>query len=166
MAVLYGAQVYQENRNESDIRYDLLATDSEEFNVGDPVTCVSGQIEVVDAATDEVLGVAVKKQTAGATNTTLYPGYIPATQDTVFLMGTNSDLTDNETDFGKFYGLTGATGAIQVNVSGGETTTTSRQVVIVKVDPRVIGGSGAASGLREVLVKFFRTPFQNTGANT
>jgi hypothetical protein len=32
------------------------------------------------------------------------------------------------------------------------------QVMVLKVDPRGIGGSGANSGLREVLVKFVRTP--------
>ena len=165
MAVLYGAQVYQENKNESDIRYDILGLGSEVFHAGDIVTIESGTMEVVDATTELIVGVVVKSQTMPSTNNTVYPGYIPA-EGTVFLMGTNSDLTDNETNFGQIYGITGATGAQQVNVSGSVTSTTSRQVVIVKVDPRGIGGSGAGSGLREVLVKFFQTPFQNYGAPT
>ena len=71
-------------------------------------------------------------------------------------MGTNSDLTDDATDYGTYYRLTGATGAVKVDVSTGVVTNNERQVMIVKVDPRGIGGTGASSGLRECLVKFVK----------
>ena len=111
---------------------------------------------MIDAATESVAGVVAKAQTMGSTNDTVYPAFIPAQLDDVYLMGTNSDLTDNETNYGTFYGITGSTGAQLVNVSGGVTTTTSRQVMIVKVDPFGIGGTGSGSGLRQCLVKFVR----------
>ena len=90
------------------------------------------------------------------------PGYIPA-EGTVFLMGSNGDFTGNATDAGAYYKLAGATGAVQVDQSSGVQTTTSRIVEIVKVDPRGIGGTGAGSGLREVLVRFVKTPVLNVG---
>ena len=93
----------------------------------------------------------------------VYPGFIPAGDDTLFFMGTNADLTGNATNGGTFYGLSGATGAVVVDVTSGVTTTTSRQVEIIKVDPRNIGGTGAGSGLRECLVKFVKTPSINIG---
>jgi hypothetical protein len=80
-------------------------------------------------------------------------------------MGTNSDLTDNATNYGTFYSVTGSTGAQLVDTNGGVKTTTSRQVMIVKVDPRGVGGSGSGSGLREVLVKFVRIPEFNGAFN-
>jgi len=158
---LYGASVYQERNNESNIRYDFLGKDSEVFAVGDVVTVASGVAKVA-GATDVVAGVAVKAATMGNPNDTVYPGYKPA-EDTTFLMGTNADLTDNETDGGTFYKLTGTTGAMLVDVTSGVQTTTSRIVEIVKVDPRGLGGSGAGSGLRECLVRFVKTLYNNVG---
>jgi len=157
--ILYGAQLVQPTQNGVNMRYDYLGADSEVFAVGDVVTVngdSAGQLAVIDAATEAVAGVAAKVATMPATNDATYEPFIPAELDQVWLMGTNSDLTDNETDGGTFYGLTGSTGAMQVNVSGGVTTTTSRQVMIVKVDPFGIGGSGSGSGLRQVYVKFVR----------
>lgn len=158
-AVLYGAQVWQTYGNPINYRNDYLGADSEAFNVGDVVSVngdTAGVLAVVDAATEAIAGVSVKAATMAATNDSTYHPYIAADLDTVWLMGTNSDLTDNETDGGTFYGLTGLPGAIQVNVSAGVTTTTSRQVMIVKVDPYGIGGTGSGSGKRQVLVKFVR----------
>ncbi len=88
------------------------------------------------------------------------PAYIPA-EDTVFFMYTNADLTGNATNGGTYYGLTGATGAVVVDVTSGVTATTSRQVEIVQVDPYNKGGTGSGSGLRQCLVRFFRTPTRN-----
>ena len=162
MAVLYGAKLWQESRcNGTDLRYDTIGKNSEVFADGDPVTIASGVLKVVAAATDPIVGVVEKKQTMTSDNQTVakvYPGFTPSFDGTIFLMGTNSDLTGNATNDATYYGLTGSTGAVQVNVSSGVTTTSSAQVEIVKVDPRNIGGSGSGSGLREVLVKFIRTP--------
>ena len=161
-STIFGATVYQEGSNPSNIRYDALGADSEVFAVGDIVTVggdTAGTVAVVDAATEPILGVCVKKATMGATNDTVYVPYIPADGGTVFLMGANQTLTDNETSAGVFYGITGATGAQQINVSGGATTTTSRQVVIVKVDPNNVGGT---EGPQEALVRFVSTAFSTT----
>jgi len=157
-------KVFKESRNESDYNYDVFGKNSEVFTSGDPVTLASGLLKVVAAATDAIVGVVAKTQTMTSDNQTVakvVPAYTPVDEGTTFLMLTNADLTGNATNAGTFYGLTGATGAVLVDVTSGVTTTTSRQVEIVEVDPRQLGGTGAGSGLREVLVKFFRTPTRN-----
>ncbi len=157
---IYGASLYQSRTKEANFRYDVLGKDSEVMAIGDPLTVSSGVLKVVAAATDQIWGISQKVITAaqmGATNDTVYPPYVPANPDDVWFMGTNSDLTDNETDAGTYYGLSGSTGAVVVNVSGGVMADTSRQVMIVKVDPYKKGGSGAGSGLRECLVRFVMT---------
>jgi hypothetical protein len=111
-----------------------------------------------------MVGVVVKTQTMTSTNTTVakvYPSFIPIYDDQLWLMGTDSDLTGDSTNGGTYYGLTGATGAQQVYVSNGVSTTTLRAVEIVKVDPFNKGGSGAGSGLRECLVRILKTPYTN-----
>jgi hypothetical protein len=163
MSILYGAQLWQENKNESDIRYDTIGTNSEAITAGDILTITSGQIVVAGASTG-CIGVAVKTATMTSTNATVakvYPGYIPA-EGSIFLMGTNSDLTGNATNDATYYEITGTTGVQQVDVTtGSQTSGTTRIVEIVKVDPRGIGSSGSGSGLREVLVRFVKTPAQN-----
>lgn len=164
MAVLYGAVVYQELGNASNARYDIIGNNSEVFTANDIVTTSGGDL-VVASATSVVFGVTLKTQTMASDNETVakvYPPVVPA-ENTVFLMGTNSDLTGNDTDVGTYYKITGTTGAQQVDVASGVTTTTSRIVEIVKVDPRNIGGTGAGSGLRECLVRFVKTPVLNVG---
>src|SRR3990167_7587247 len=56
------------------------------------------------------------------------------------------------------------TGAQQVKVSAGVSTTTLRTVEIVKVDPYDEGGTGAGSGLRKCLVHILKTPYTNIAA--
>ncbi len=165
MATLYGARLFQSPTSEFNVRYDVIGETSDAVAPGDILSMESGVLEVTDAATEAITGVAIATVTAAQNDGTKYVGYIPADENYVFLMGTNADLTDNKTNFGTFYGITGATGAQQVNVSGSVTTTTSRQVMIVKVDPRKIGGTGAGSGLRECLVKFVRIPEFNGAFN-
>ena|ERR1035437_7637410 len=166
MAVtLYGAQLDKATSADSNAQYDVIGKTSEVIAAGDVLSMVSGVLLVTAAATQAVAGVAITPSTAAQNDATKYIGFIPADENYTWLMGTNSDLTDNKTDYGTFYGITGATGAQQVNVSGSVTTTTSRQVMIVKVDPFKIGGSGAGSGLRQVLVKFIRTPEFNGAFN-
>ncbi len=158
-----GATVYRNGFLETDINYGIIGKNSEVIAFGDVLTVASGVVKVVAAATDPILGVAAKTQTMASDNQTvakIQPGFIPA-EDTVFFMYTNSDLTGNATNDGTYYGLTGATGAVVVDVVSGVTATTSRQVQIVKVDPNNVGGTGSGSGLRQSLVKFFRTPNRN-----
>lgn len=162
---IYGATLYQAPTNEVNARYDVIGETSDVVKAGDILSMESGVLEVTDAATEAIAGVAITPATAAQNDGTKYIGYIPADENYVFLMGTNSDLTGNSTDFGTFYGITGGTGAQQVNVSGGATTTTSRQVMIVKVDPFGIGGTGSGSGLRQCLVKFVRIPQFNGAFN-
>lgn len=164
MATLYGATVYQELGNPSNARYDIIGNNSEVFTSGDIVTTSGGDL-VVASATSTIFGVTTKTQTMASDNETvakICPPVIPA-ENTVFLMGSNGDFSGNDTDVGTYYKLTGTTGAQQVDQASGVTTTTSRIVEIVKVDPRNIGGTGAGSGLREVLVRFVKTPVLNVG---
>ncbi len=164
MATLYGAKVFQELNNESNARYDIIGNNSEVFTSGDVVSTSGGDL-IVAGATDVVFGVTTKTQTLASDNETVAkvcPPVIPA-EGTVFLMGSNGDFAGNATDVGTYYKLTGATGAQQVDQASGVQTTTSRVVEIVKVDPRNIGGTGAGSGLREVLVRFVKTPVLNVG---
>lgn len=158
---LYGARLWQTEDNGANLRYDILGKNSEVFAANDIVGTSGNDLYV---GTDPVVGVVVKAQTMASTNVTVakvYPGYIVADPNTPFLMGTNSDLTSNATDFGTYYGVTGATGAQQVDVTTGARTTTARTVMIVKVDPYNEGGTGAGSGVRKVLVRFVNTPHLN-----
>jgi len=160
---LYGAQLYRSNKNETDINYDVIGETSSVVAVGDLLTATdSNVINVIGSTTDYVLGVAAGAVTAAQNDGTKRVPYIPADLDTVWLMGTNSALTDDTTDYGTFYAITGGTGAQQVNVSGNVTTTTSRQVMIVKVDPNKVGGT---DGLKQCLVKFVRIPQFNGAFN-
>ena len=160
MAVLYGAKLWQEayGTGSPDYRYDIIANNSEDLDTGDPVSINTTNELVIQSGTLAVVGVAVKDATATSDNETVAkvrPAFIPS-EDHVWLMGTNSDLTDNATDYGKYYRLTGASGLVQVDVTTGVQTNNERLVMIVKVDPRGIGGTGSGSGVREVLVKFVK----------
>jgi hypothetical protein len=163
-ATLYGARLWQSDGNEPELRYDALGKNSEVFAQNDIVSFSAGEILV---ATTAIVGVVVKTDTMTATNTTVakvYPGFIPIYDDQLWLMGTNSDLSNNHTNAGTYYTITGATGAQQVKVSVGVTTTTDRVVEIVKVDPYNEGGSGAGSGLRKCVVRILKTPYTNITA--
>ena len=160
MATLYGAKLWQEayGQGSPDYRYDIIGNNSEDFDTGDPVSINTTNELIVTTGTLAVVGVAVKDQTLASDNETVglvTPAFIPS-EDHVWLMGTNSDLTSNATDYGKYYKLTGASGLVQVDVSSGVQDDNDRHVMIVKVDPRGIGGTGSGSGVREVLVKFIK----------
>lgn len=161
---IYGASVAQENRNESDLRYDTFGKNSEVITVGDPLTIASGQLAVA-GTTNTIIGVAAKTDTMTSSNVTVAkvtPPYVPAFTQTLFLMGTNADLTGNGTDGGTYYKLTAATTAtVQVDVTSGVQTGANRVVEIVKVDPFNLGGTGAGSGLRTCYVRFVKTPYEN-----
>jgi hypothetical protein len=156
--ILYGAQPWNPNDAELDLNYDSFGKNSEAFTAFDPVTYSSGQL-LVAGTTNAIAGVVAKTQTMTSDNVTVakvQPGYYPASEDTVFLMGTNSDLTGNGTDVGTYYKLTGTTGIVQVDVTSGAQSTTSRNVMIKQVDPQGIGGTGSGSGLRQCLVIFVK----------
>lgn len=157
--VLYGAQAWNPNDEELDLNFDSIGKNSEAFTNGDPVTYSSGAL-LVAGTTNAVAGIVGQTVTMASTNGTVakvQPGYIPVSEDTVFLMGTNADLTSNFIDPGTFYKLTtNTTGTVQVDVTNGVQTTTSRVVMIKAVDPQGIGGSGAGSGLRQCLVVFVK----------
>lgn len=163
-ATLYGARLWQSDGGEPELRYDVLGKNSEAFTAGDIVGLSSGELLV---ATSAVVGVVVKTQTMSSTNTTVakvYPGFIPIYDDQIWLMSTDADLTDNHTNAGTYYTITGATGAQLVSVDGGVATTTNRTVEIVKVDPYNEGGTGAGSGVRKCLVRILKTPYSNITA--
>lgn len=161
MAVLYGAQPWNNNDAEIDLNFDAIGKNSEAFTLYDPVTYASGQL-VVAGTTNAILGVVGQTVTMASTNAgtsgaRVQPGYTPVNEDDTFLMGTNADLTGNATDPGTYYKLTAnTTNTVQVDVTSGVQTTTSRVVMIKQVDPRGIGGTGSGSGLREVVVTFVK----------
>lgn len=159
--VLYGAQPWNPNDEELDLNFDSIGKNSEAFTLYDPVTYSSGQL-IVAGTTNAIAGVVAQTVTMASTNAgtsgaRVQPGYIPASEDTVFLMGTNADLTGNATDVGTYYKLTAnTTGLVQVDVANSAQTTTNRVVMIKQVDPQGIGGTGAGSGLRQCLVVFVK----------
>lgn len=161
--VLYGAQPYGFSTSEANLNSDAIGKNSEAFAVYDPVTYSSGQL-VVAGTTNSVAGVVAQTVTvsasnAGTTGARVAPSYVPVDETTQFLMGTNADLTGNATDVGTYYKLTANTTAtVQVDVTNGAQTTTSRVVMIKKVDPANIGGTGSGSGLRQCVVIFVRKP--------
>jgi len=161
MAVIYGATVYNASQDGVNFNQDIIGKNSEAFTTGDPVTYSSGLL-VVAGTTNGIAGIAVKTATmsgsnAGTSGAREKPLYIPVDEDTVFLMGTNSDLTGNATDVGTYYKLTAnTTGTVQVDVANSAQTTTSRVVMIKEVDPLQVGGTGAGSGLRQCLVVFVK----------
>ena len=171
---IYGARLLQSKGGQPSLRHDALGKNSEVFAVNDIVQLNSvagspGELKVASAvvAGSMLVGVVAKAATMSATNTTValvYPAFVPIYDSQIWLMGTNSDLTDNHTDGGTYYKLTGGTGAQQVDVSSGVQTTTLRVVEIVKVDPFNKGGSGAGSGLRECAVRILKTPYTNIAA--
>lgn len=163
MAVLYGATVYRTDGNPLNYLQDQIGKNSQAFTSGDTVGLGQAGL-IVASVVSSIVGVVAKTATMASDNQTVAkvaPLYVPVDPSTLFLMGTNSDLTSNVVNNGTYYKLTGTTGAIQVDVASGVQTTTSRIVEIVEVDPRKIGGTGSGSGLRECVVRFVKTPFYN-----
>lgn len=158
---IYGAELWSSPRSEVNYNNDILGKNSEVIASGDPLKFASGLLAVA-GTTDSIAGIAAKTATMTSTNQTVAkvaPLYIPVGEETIFLMGTNSDLTGNATDVGTYYKLTtGTSGAVQVDVTSGVQTTTNRVVMIKQVDPNNEGGTGSGSGLRQCLVIFVRKP--------
>ena len=139
---IYGAEVFRTSDGSGtvNVSYDALGKNSEVIAVGDIVGLASGLLLVTTAT---MIGVAVKTQTLTSDNQTVAkvkPGYVPITDDTLFLMGANSDLTV-ATAPGTYYPITGATGTQQIDVDGGVSTGATRNVEIVQVDPFNEGGT-------------------------
>jgi hypothetical protein len=166
---IYGASVYSKGSNDFNIAYDAFGKNSEVITQGDLLStnnAANSSTGVLQVAANStlVVGVAVKTATMASTNETVAkvsPGYIPVYNDTLFLMGTNADLTGNGTDAGKYFGITGATGVMQVDVATGVRKGTAAMVGIVEVDPFAEGGTGSGSGLRKCVVRILKTPYQN-----
>ncbi len=150
--------------NESNLEYDIVGTNSAAFTVGDPIT-VASNLALVAGNSDTIIGFAAKTQTMAANNVgtvNVAPGYHPIQTNDLYLMGTNTDLTSTQINFGDYCSLTAnTTGIVQVNASNIARTGSDRVVSIVVVDPFNEGGSGAGSGLRTVLVRVVKTPYTN-----
>lgn len=164
MSIIYGASVQKSGKLQTNYAYDAIATNSATFTVGDPLTISSGLLSVA-GTTNTIVGIAAKTQTFASdnqTNAKIAPAYTPISEDELYYMGTNADLTGNATDGGTYYKLsTGTTAVVQVDVTSGVQTGANRVVEIVKVDPFNHGGTGSGSGLREVLVRIVKTPYSN-----
>ena len=164
MAVIFGASVGRAPQNEVDVQYDVVGKNSAAFTLGDPITVVSGKA-LVAGNSDTVIGFAVKTQTMPSDNVgnaNIAPGYVEVDTNMLYLMGTNTDLTNTATNFGNYCSLTAnTTGTVQVDASNTARTTVDRVVAIAQVDPFNEGGSGSGSGLRTVLVRFVKTPYTN-----
>ncbi len=167
MAILYGAKPIQNPTLGVNYDYSVIGKNSEVFASYDVVEIDSSHgLKVIASATPSVFGVVAKTATMTSDNETVAkvkPAVEPIDQDTEFLMGTNADLSAL-TSPGTYYKLTGATGAIQVDVTSGAQTTTNRVVICTQVDPRGIGGTGSGSGLREGQFKFVK--ITNVRSNT
>jgi hypothetical protein len=164
MSILYGAALFRADTNVQNFSYDAIGKNSEVFAYGDPVTVQSGLLSVTTGL-QTIVGISVKTQTMASNNSSVAkvtPGYLPIGVNDLYLMGTNSDMTGNATDAGTYYGLsTGGTGIVQVDKTTGATTGSSRVVEIVQVDPFNLGGTGSGSGIRQVVVRFIKTPYTN-----
>lgn len=164
MSTVYGLSTLKSTKLETDYAYDAFGKNSEAITSGDPLTVASGVLKVA-GTTDTIVGIAAKTATMSSSNETVAkvtPAYTPISETQLYYMGTNADLTGNGTDAGTYYKLTTATtGAVQVDVSSGVQTGANRVVEIVEVDPLAHGGTGAGSGLREVVVRVVKTPYSN-----
>lgn len=164
MSILYGAQPFRRNTMDQNYEYDAIGKNSTVFAAYDPVTIQSGLLSVTTGL-QTIVGTAAGAATMASNNQTVAkvtPGYVPIGENDLFIMGTNGDMTGNATDGGTYYGLTtGGTGTVQVDQATGATTGISRIVEIVQVDPFNIGGTGSGSGLRQVVVRFIKTPYTN-----
>jgi hypothetical protein len=154
---IYGASLWEGQNMEVNTNYDAQGKNSEAFTIGDPITYISGQLAVA-GTTNSVAGVVQKTVTMAATNTgatgaNVQPPYIPSDETTIWRMGCNANLTGNNTDGGTYYKLTAnTTNTVQVDVTNGVQTTTSRVVMIKKVSPLNDGN------LQDCLVTFVRRP--------
>lgn len=158
-ATLYGAQLMTSPTNGVDYDHSAIGKNSEAITFNDILTLDASHGLKVAGSTDSVIGIAIATATMASTNETVAkakPSFIPIAQDYEFLMGTNADLSAL-TSVGAYYQLVaGGTGAQQVDVNNGVTTTTSRVVMCTTVDPNNLGGTGSGSGLRQGLFKFVK----------
>lgn len=152
--IIYGATLITSPTHEENFASRAIGKNSEAFTIGDTVGFSAADGLQVDLT--KVIGIAQKTVTMASDNETVAkvtPSYVPIDQDYEFLMGTNADLSPL-TSVGAYYGLTGTTGIIQVDVSSGVQTGGDRVVLCTGVDPNGVGGTGAGSGLRQGIFKF------------
>jgi hypothetical protein len=120
---------------------------SEQFTKGDIVTKNNGFLDVADSATEKIWGIAHKSVTMAADNQTVAKvevPYIPLLPGFQFEMDFDADASSG--DEGSLFGLTGATGAQQVDYA--TKSATVGQLQLVKLDPR--GEGSVRRGLFEV----------------
>jgi hypothetical protein len=156
MATIYGATIVTSPNNPTNTDGGrILGDNSEVFTANDLVTAEIGSGTLaVAGATDPIYGIVLKTQTMASDNESvakIRPICFTVDQQYELLMGTNADLA--EANLGDYFKLTGATGAQQVDVASGAQTGTSRIVMLTKIDPNGLGGTGAGSGLRQGLFK-------------
>jgi hypothetical protein len=154
---IYGAQVTTSPNNPTNTDGGrIIGKNSVAFTANDLVAIDhTNGLELATSSTP-IYGVILKSQTMGASNQTVNlvtPICFTADQSYEWLMGTNSDLSAL-TSVGQYYAITGTTGIMQVDVSGGAVTGASRQVLCTAVDPNQLGGTGVGSGVRQGLFKF------------
>ena len=137
---IYGATLFKSPHTAVNFGSKVLGKNSEVITAGDPLTIDSTNGLKVYTTNLPIIGVAAKTQTMASTNVTVAkvtPSYIPSDLEYEFLMGCNTALTS--TSVGNYYGLTGTTGAVQVDTTAGVTTSTNRMVVCTAVDPNGTG---------------------------
>lgn len=154
---MFGAKLFNSPTKETNYTYNVIGKNSEIFTEGDIVTTGTSGMHVA-TSTDAILGVIAKTQTMSATNQSVEkvtPAFEPVDQDYEYLMGTNADLDKVASPYA-YFKLTGGTGAQVVDVTTGPVAIADAQVVVTKVDPTNIGGTGVGSGLRKCTVKFVK----------
>ena|SRR3990167_10906885 len=153
---IYGAELFKSPNLGENYDSSFIGTNSEVITRGAPLSLVGGFV-IVNSGTMSTVGVATATATMSATNQTVArvkPSFIPIDQEYDFLMGTNADIS--ATNVGVYYQLTGTSTTIQVDITYGATTGSSRLVVCSKADPLNEGGTGSGSGARQGLFKFVR----------
>lgn len=160
---IYGARLWNvDSEGVANTAAYFIGSNSCTYTKGDVVAHQGGQLVVKGATSSPaIVGVVLKTATMASTNQTVakvYPKYYDLSQkDTVWLMGTNSDLTATAS-VGVFMNINsdGTTAVQQVDASSAVLVAGNKELVCLAVDPQAEGGTGSGSGLRQGLFKFVR----------
>jgi len=157
---LYGFSVWKSPTNGADVVYPLIATNSTQFTIGDPVTASGGFAIVAPNATSAIIGIAAKSFTATSTNQTVAQAYVPLydiDQDYTFLAGTNSDISNTSAGLLFQMLVSGGTGQVLVDTNGGSKSAGSTGIVVcLGADPSQLGTTGVGGGSRQGLFRFVK----------
>jgi hypothetical protein len=127
------AQRFQKVPDNIAIAADIIGNNSEVFAPADPVSIDANGNLIVATAGVKVIGFATDDVTMSSSNETVAkvkPNYIPAYQG-VKMVYTADQAAVTADDIGEYCDLTGTTGAIQMDLTGG----TSGQFIILEADP-------------------------------